>query len=91
MFAVNQSISHGTCNPDHLIPEFISTLESVGVDCSSYVPRQGFENDPEEPIWILEELFDKLDSLAPAGCYFGSHPGDGSDYGFWQCEDDTTD
>lgn len=35
---------------------------------------------------IVTELFDKLDALAPAGMYFGSHPGDGSDFGWWAGE-----
>lgn len=32
---------------------------------------------------VLEEVTDKLNEHAPEGWYFGSHPGDGSDFGFW--------
>ena len=35
----------------------------------------------------VDHLFDVLGEYAPDGAYFGAHPGDGSDYGFWMCED----
>jgi hypothetical protein len=36
----------------------------------------------------LSTLIDILGEYAPAGHYFGAHEGDGSDFGFWPCDDD---
>lgn len=35
----------------------------------------------------LEDAFNILESIAPEGCYFGSHPGDGACFGFWIIEE----
>jgi len=36
---------------------------------------------------IISEMMDALNDHAPEGFYFGVHLGDGSDFGFWKCEE----
>jgi len=39
--------------------------------------------DEERAQEIVSELQDALEQFAPPYCYFGTHEGDGSDFGFW--------
>ena len=36
---------------------------------------------------INEDAWNAMQEIAPEGHYFGSHPGNGSDYGFWPVEE----
>ena len=46
---------------------------------------EGFDDDMAQE--IIAEMMDALNDHAPDGYYFGAHPGDGSDFGFWACEE----
>ena len=47
--------------------------------------------DSEEASHDLADLSDALNEHAPEGFYFGAHPGDGSDLGFWAHDEDDND
>lgn len=103
MTTIYGTVSWGTHRLQDLIPAFLDTLadidgpafcrfqrEKMG-DSLSVNPHDLPEDDPwwdsDEAGYLLEELFDALDDVAPRGHYFGAHQGDGSDFGFWPVEE----
>ena len=89
------SISSGTMRNEDFIPEFIWTLRhqrpckrAHRALCREIEARMKSQDyfESEGSGFDLEELFNALDAYAPAYFYFGSHPGDGADYGFWLSE-----
>ena len=90
------SISTGTMRYHDLIPVFAGELERLDnegkyvglIDRCNALTDEDYESNDIDTIekisFILnEDLFEALNEFAPAYCYFGSHEGDGADYGFW--------
>lgn len=97
------SLISGTLNPEDLIPAFLVTLRKYDVDTANaieldfrdlFIYMGEFKRLPpvgtnlhEDMIQCLVDLIDALDFVSPAGYSFGTHPGDGSDYGWWPDEE----
>lgn len=89
------TLSHGTMRPADLIPAFLEAIRHTDEYCQmltgpfGIVPSDASLDDTDEwwdsenAGYLLDELFDILNAYAPDGYYFGSHLGDGSDYGYW--------
>lgn len=91
----------GTHRPQDLLPAFISLIDFAAPAVSAQIMVNGGAipayagEDDDHPWWEsedcnerLSELFDVLNDYAPEGYYFGAHPGNGSDFGFWEVEED---
>lgn len=90
---VGVSVSHGTMLEEDIVsaiaqcdftevPELAEAVNKL-VDMFWLLAT-----DSEERSYLVNEgLWELLNEYAPEGCYFGAHPGDGSDYGFWPTED----
>lgn len=75
---VDHSLSYATFLEDDLIEIFEAFLS---LHDPSFVSERVAHSEKSEYLW--ETLFSRLNSIAPSGTYFGSHPGNGSDFGFW--------
>ena len=70
---------------DNVIPIFDKpTAEEKKLLKDAADALEDWEEQPAEyASELIDELADALQAYAPAGAYFGSHEGDGADFGFW--------
>ena len=86
---IDQTVIHGTLRTEDLVEAFTDEYERLGgTPCNVELFRSHLllaegEDREEELSYDLEGLFELLNERAPAGTSFSSHPGDGSDFGFW--------
>lgn len=95
------SISSGTLRKKDLILTFLDFIrehdpvryEAMALMPFGSVPSFAMEDENSE--WWEEEeasillnavLWESMEDMAPEGYYFGAHPGDGADFGYWEIE-----
>lgn len=95
------SISSGTLRADHLADAFLGEIDRLQLHdrisadlthraqllaCSASSPVA--PDLPADAHETIEELIEVLNTAANPGWFFGAHPGDGADFGFWQEDED---
>jgi hypothetical protein len=88
------SISHGTLRSEDLVPALADELRRLRGALPLTLAREvrafnagKYDTDHGCDVELINDLCDALNGYAPDYCYFGAHPGDGADFGFWLCED----
>jgi hypothetical protein len=90
------SVISATLREQDLIPAFEGVLDIADVEydrpasVDKLLLSQALTDEEMEEVgfYLNETLFDLLNEIAPEGTFFGSHPGDGTDFGFWENEED---
>jgi hypothetical protein len=87
------TLIHGTMRPEDLLPAFLAECDRLAVTVSTETRAIAKAMADPDAVALqsaadeaLEVFFDALSGVAPFGCYFGAHVGDGSDYGYWLSE-----
>ena len=91
------TLINGTLLEQDLIPAFIDEIRRISPTDSRLkdwtrlyesTDSDGAHYWSDTLDWqeFVGDLIDALDEYAPQGYYFGSHPDDGADFGFWPHE-----
>ena len=85
-------ISDGTLLDSDLFSAFISVLEEADPAAAKQTQEDWDaavrDNDDGCKSYIVQEMFDSLNNIAPDGCWFGASEGDGACFGFWTDDDE---
>lgn len=91
------TVSHATMREEDLIPRFLDCIRELDPERGEEITDEWTVIERDNPddayscedasMFLNETLFDVLNEYSAPYHYFGAHPGDGSDYGFWLCEE----
>ena len=86
----NYSVSHATMIDSDIVRAIKSEFGGQYPKLDSLIAEfeAAPENSEERSMILNEDIWDFMNDIAPEGTSFGSHPGDGSDFGFWEFEDE---
>jgi hypothetical protein len=87
------SISSGTLRTEDLLESFADELEYQLKRQTRSFKRKAYRAlinearrvnpEGEDASCVVDELQDALQDFSPPYAYFGAHPGDGADFGYW--------
>jgi hypothetical protein len=90
------SVSSATLRTEDLIPSFLWECDRLRLTreerknvnrIKRESQKEGYYDTEDASFDLNEDLFDILNNHCPEFCYFGSHPGDGADFGVFPIED----
>ena len=80
------TVIEGTLQPAPLLCAFLDELKRLNPEEAAEFAAMWHDHySPGEAVWAL---MDAINDYAPEGYYFGAHPGDGADFGWWEAEND---
>jgi hypothetical protein len=80
------SVSTGTLRAEDLLPAFANALADLEGNRNRplIVAADGeIDYESERASFLLGDMQDALEVSCPPFVFFGAHPGDGADFGFW--------
>lgn len=88
---IGTSVSSGTLRDDHLIDAFASFVRCNSPGTAENLDVYDLDLKrmlPDERGFILDDMFEVMNEIAPEGTIFSAHEGDGADFGFWTVVDE---
>jgi len=90
---VDKSLSHATMIEEDIVEAIQAALKGVlDEDHDLWVSIEEFwdaeKGSEDRTVLLNEDIWEAMNEIAPKGTSFGSHPGDGSDFGFWTWDED---